>query len=236
MTAILSIGGAAVSAIGGLQQASAASAIADENARIQEANARLQAEGIRTQADILRSQTKVNYRFRAQEAGQARFNADAKSSQALAQEAVNATNLRKRRKEGAELLATQRGKYAAANIVESTGSPLSTLVETAGIIERDAKEQQYYNDLAVNGLYSEAALERLGGDYALAGATLDKSAALTEAKLKEASGTATLLSGQRQAAITRMSGASQASGLRMGAFGNLLTSGADIYKNWPKAA
>jgi hypothetical protein len=229
---ILSIAGTALSAIGGLQQASAASAVAEENARIQAANARLAAEGESTRASLLRSQTRANYRMRATEAGQMKLNADVKSSRAAVQSAINAENQRRRREAGQRLTGTQRARFAAANIVESTGSPLSVLAETAGLVQRDMNEQQYFNDLAVDGLYQEAALERLGGEYALAGATMDRATGLTEAKLTEAGAQATLLTGLRKASITRMSGRAESQGLQMGAFGNLLSGGASIYKQY----
>ena len=54
---------------------------------------------------------------------------------------------------------------------------------------------------------------------------MDKSAGMSEAKLREAGASQTLLSGQRTAQITRMAGASQAQGLRYGAVGNLLGAG-----------
>lgn len=221
--------GAVTTLVGGLQQASATKAIAEENARIQAANAHIEAESIRTKAEILRSQTRFNFRARANEAGQMKANADAKSERAAVQNVINAENIARQRKEGARLMARQRAGFAASNVVESTGSPLSILAKTAGLIERDAQEQKYFGDLKTAGLYEDAALERLGGEYALAGAYLDKSSSLSAAKIEDATATATLLGGQRKAALTRMAGNSQASGLRLSAFGNLLTDVGNIY-------
>ncbi len=225
----LSAVGAGVSFIGGMQQAKAAEAISAQNASIQQQNAAMQAQSLRAQAELQRIQATANARLRGTEAAAQFGNAEAMKQRAAVQEQINAANLRKQREEGQRLTATQRARFAAAGVVESTGSPLSLLAETAGIIQRDLGERQYQNELALSGLYQEAALERLGGEYALAGATLDKSSALSQARLTDASATATLLTGQRQAEITRLAGASQASGLRTGAFGNLLSAGAGLY-------
>lgn len=232
MGMILSAAGALTSFAGGLQQAVAGKAIAEENARIQEANARLEAEGIRTKAEILRSQTRFNFRARSNEAGQMKANADVKSSRAAVQETINATNTARQREAGRALMAKQKAGFAAANVVESTGSPLSILARTAGLIERDVKEQQYFGDLKSAALYEDAALERLGGEYALAGATLDKSTGLATAKLEDATAGATLLTGQRRAALTRMAGKQQSTGMMLGSFGNLLSDSASIYDKY----
>lgn len=225
----LSAVGAGVSFIGGMQQAKAAEAISAQNAAIQQQNANMQAQSLRAQAELQRIQALANSRLRQAEAGSQYANADAMRQRAAVQEQINAENLRKQREQGQRLMATQRARFASAGVVESTGSPLSLLAETAGIIQRDLGERQYQNELQLSGLYQEAALERLGGEYALAGATLDKSSALSAARLTDASATATLLTGQRQAEITRLSGQSQASGLRIGAFGNLLSAGSGLY-------
>jgi len=218
--------GAGVSAVGSAQQAKASEAISAQNAAMQRQNSQIQAASLQAQAEIQRRQAADNLKLRQGEAA-ARFgNADAMKQRAAAQDEINARNLRLKREAGERAMATQRGRYAAAGIVESTGSPLSLIAETAGIIERDLKETQYGNELAQSGLYHEAAMERLGGEYALAGATLDRNSAFSEARLTDAAGSATLLTGQRQAEITRLSGAAQAQGYRNQGWGNLLSYGA----------
>lgn len=219
---IASAVGTGVSFIGAMQQAKASEGIANANAAIQQQNAAMQAATLRAQAEIERNQASANLKARQAEAG-ARFgNAAAMRDRAKAQEEINARNLRLRREAGQRLSATQRARFAAAGISDSTGSPLSLLAETEGIIQRDLKEQQYHNELALSGLYQEAAMERLGGEYALAGATLDYDVSKTQARLRDASATASLLAGNREAAVTRLAGASQASGYRFGAAGSLL--------------
>ncbi len=215
--------GTGVSFIGQMQQAKASSAIANQNAAMQQQNAQMQADALRTQSAIQRTTAEGNMRLRQMEAAARGANATAIKERAVAQEEIDARNIRKKRDEGARMMATQRARYAAAGVVDSTGSPLSLIAETAGLIQRDIGEQAYANDLARNGLLHEAELERLGGEYALAGATLDYGSELSEAHLRDASASATLLTGQRQAELTRLGGRAQASGYRYGAFGNLLS-------------
>jgi hypothetical protein len=234
----LSAVGAGVSFIGQMQQAKAAQGIANANAALQQQNSQMEAATLRAQAEIQKNTAAQNLRLRQQEAG-ARFeNANVMRQRALAQDEINAANIRKKREEYGRMQATQVARYAAAGIVESTGSPLSLIAETAGIIARDIGEQTYADNLRQQGLLREASLERLGGEFALAGATLDYSSELSASKIRESSAAATLLTGQRQSEITRLAGASQASVLRTGAFGGLLGSGTNLltqhlqFKQW----
>ncbi len=229
---ILTAVGTAVSTIGSFQQARAAQGIANQNARLQEQNAQYEAAALRAQAEIQKNQASQNLQMRQMEA-RARFeNADALKSRALAQDEVNAQNIRKKRDSYGRLQATQKARYAAAGIVESTGSPLSLIAETAGIIERDIGEQTYANELSQQGLLQDAALARLGGEFALAGATLDYGSELSSSKLKQSAAAATLLTGGRTAQITRLAGGAQASGYRYGAAANLLTGASRAYYDY----
>ena len=221
--------GTGVSFIGGMQQARAASAIAEQNAAIARMNAVNEAESMRAQAAIQQNQTRQNFQFRQAEAGQAFANAGAKRSQAAAQDAVNAENLRVRREEGRRLQAAQSAKFAAAGIVESTGSPLSLAAATAGLIQRDLAATQYQQELAQTGLLHEAGMERLGGQFAMAGATMDAGAGRAEAGLRVAAASARLASGNREADLMRSAGMAQSAGARFSAFGNLLGSAGSLY-------
>lgn len=200
-----------------MQQARASEAIANQNAALQRQNAAQQSEAMRAQAHLQELQTRQNFALRSADATAKQQQANTMRQQASAQEAVNARNLTLRRQEGERLMAAQRARMAAAGVVESTGSPLSMLAETAGLIQRDIGEQQYRNELATQGLLQQASMERLGGEYALAGATFDRGAGMAEANLRNAAASASLFSGNREADITRMAGQAQASGYRYGA-------------------
>lgn len=235
---IASAVGSGVSFIGQMQQARAQQAIAAQNASLQMENARIESSTLRAQSEIQKITAAQNKRL-AEAEGAARLNnAATLRERASIQDELNAINIRKKREEYGRVQATQKARYAAAGIVESTGSPLSMIAETAGLIQRDIGETVYANELQQQGLYREAALQRLGGEYALAGATLDYGSEMSEARLRESSASATLLTGQRQAQITGMAGRAQASGIRAGAFGNLLSSGAGLaaqhyqFKQW----
>lgn len=217
----LSAIGTGISFIGGMQQARAAQAIAEQNANIARMNARNEAEALRAQATIQANESRQNFLSRQAEATQMFANARAKQDQARAQEAINAENIRRRGEEGRKLMAAQQARFSAAGIVESTGSPLALAAMTAGAIERDKADSIYANELALTGLYHEAGMERLGGQYALAGATMQRNTSRAESSLRMATAAARQASGDREAEIIRLAGQAQSAGARYSAFGNL---------------
>ncbi len=226
---ILAVIGAGVSYVGASQQAKASTAIAEQNAAIARMNAANEAESMRARAAIQQNTTRQNFQLRQAEAAQAFANAGAKRTQAQAQDAVNAENMRTRREEGRRLQAAQSAKFGAAGIVESTGSPLSLAAATAGLIQRDLAATKYQQELAQTGLLHEAGMERLGGYFAMAGATMDAGAGGAEAGLRMAAASARVAGGNREADVIRAAGMAQSAGARYSAFGNLLGSAGSIY-------
>lgn len=198
--------GAGVSAYGSYQAGQTQSAIAQFNAQAQEANARNQLAAMQTQAAIQASTAQQNFRLRSAEAQARANNATAIEQQALGQDAIARSNLHKRREDFARMQGEQRSAIAASGVVESAGTPLDLLAETAARIQQDQEEQHYGNELQRRTLFSEAAQERLGGKLALAGATLDRNSTVAEAGLRSAAGRAEYLAGMREAQITRLTG------------------------------
>lgn len=229
--------GAGISAYGQYQAGQTQNAVAQFNAQQQTLNAQMQSRAMQAQATMQRATALANFKLASAEA-QARIN-NAKSieAQALIQDDINLENLRKRREGFAELQGQQRAAIAASGVVEAAGTPLDLLAETANRIQQDQEEQHYAGELKRETLFSEAYNERLGGQFAKAGATLDRDSSLAAALLNDAAGRAAYLAGTREAEITRLTGSAAA---RAGLFqsGATLFSGigdaAALYKPTPK--
>jgi hypothetical protein len=215
--------GAGVSAYGQYQQGQAMNAIAQYNAAQQERQGRYQMMTAAAQANMMKKQAEANYHLRAAEANAKDANARQLEQQALSQDAVSRENARRRMTNMKRDAATQRQALATSGVVESTGTPLDLLAETAQTIQRDQAEQHYSNELSRRTLFREADLERLGGKFALAGATIDKSAALAESSLTMAKGRLSYLSSKREADITRMTGAANKKAANIAAAGTLIS-------------
>jgi hypothetical protein len=225
--------GAGVSAYGQYQAGRTQSAIANYNALQRQKQARMellamqaQASATKNQAALTRAAAEGNYALRAAEAN-ARFqNADLMDKRALQEDAINRLNIRNKRMEFGALQSEQRAAIADSGVVESTGTPLDILAETAGKIQAEQETMQYENELSRRTLFREADLERLGGRLGLAGAALDRSSQVAqaglmddEAKLRQFSAKAAYQSGMREADIMRFTGRAnrRASTLQAGA-------------------
>jgi hypothetical protein len=229
VTAALIIGaavaaiGAGVSAYGQYEAGQTQNAISQFNAAQQEKQARTQAMTMQVQAALKQREAETNFKLRTAES-QARLN-NAKNieMQAAAQTRVNDINLQKRRLDFARAQSTQRAMIADSGVVESSGTPLDLIAETAGKIQADQEEQHYEGELQRRTLFSEAAQERLGGKLALAGATLDRDSSLAAAALQGISARGEALAGIRQAEITRLTGGAAAQAGMYQAGGTLLS-------------
>lgn len=215
--------GAGVSAFGQYQQGQAMNAIAQYNARQQERQGRFQLMSAQAQAQLMKKQAEANYRLRAAEAGAKDANARTLEQQAFAQDRVARENARRRAGDMRREAGAQRQAIATSGVVEATGTPLDLLAETAETIQRDQAEQHYSNELNRRTLFREADLERLGGKFALAGATIDRSAALAESSLTQARGRLSYLSAKREADVTRMTGSANKRAANIGAVGTLIS-------------
>lgn len=219
----LSVIGTGIGAYSSYRAGQTANTIANFNAATQERNARLQMASMTAQAKLAQRQAEANFRLRSAEAQARMNNAVSIENQALSQDAINRENQRKRTDQFARQAATQRAQIAASGVIESTGTPLDLLAETAGTIQRDREEQGYAQELQRRTLFREADMERLGGKLALARATLDRSSSLAEASLRMAAGKASFLGGMREAELTRLSGGANARAGTIGALGTLFS-------------
>lgn len=220
---VASLVGAGISAYGQYQTGKTQEAIAAANAATQTRNAQMALMAQQAQAAMARNQAAANFQLRSQEA-QARFNnAASMENKALSTDMVARENARKRAEDMARMQSQQRAAIAASGVVESSGTPLDLLVETAGIIQRDREEAAWSHEIERRTLLREAQMERLGGQFALAGATLDRNSALAEASLRGAAGRANYLSGLREAEITRLTGSAAGKAATWNAAGTLLS-------------
>lgn len=234
---VIGAAGAGVSAYGQYQQGRAQNTIANFNAQQQERQARSQMLAMQTQAALQKREAEQNFALRSAEANARLKNAQNMERTALAQDAVNRENLKKRREDFARMQGTQRAAIAASGIAESTGTPLDLLAETAAKIQQDQEEQHYANEVQRRNLFTEAAYERLGGKLALAGATLDRDSGVNAAALRAAAAKGEYSAGMSAAEITRLTGAAaktagmyQAGGTLLSGISGAASTGANMYK------
>lgn len=223
--------GAGVSAYGSYAQGQSQKNIALFNAHQQEREASAQLLSLQTQAALQKQQADANFKLRSAESQARMNNAEAIEAQALAQDGVNRANLRKRREDFSRLQGEQRAAIAASGVAEASGTPLDLLAETARTIQQDQEEQHYAGEVQRRTLFSEAAMERLGGKLAIAGATLDRDSSVAEAGLREAAGKAEYLAGMRTAQITRLTGSAARTAANYQAAGTLLSGATDASKS-----
>ncbi len=233
---VIALVGAGVSAYGQYQSGQTQSAIADFNAKQQERQARLGLMSTQAQANTIKQQAEANYRMRAEEAKAKESNAVSLENQAYGQDRINRSNDKRRREDFNRMQGEQRAAIGASGVVEASGTPLDLLAETAAHIQLDQEEQHYSAELDRRTIFRQADMERLGGKFALAGATLDRDAGLAESGLVGARGRMEYLSGVRSAEITRLTGRAARTSANFGALGTILTGASSAYGQAFKAS
>jgi hypothetical protein len=202
--------GAGVSAYGAYQSGQTQNALATFNARQQEKQAQTQAMTMQVQAALKQREAETNFKLRTAESQARLNNAKNLEMQAAAQTRVNDINLQKRRLDFARAQSTQRAVIAESGVVESAGTPLDLLAETAGTIQRDQEEQHYESELQRRTLFSRP----LKKDSAESSPWPARhSTAILRLRLPPSRGSAhagEALAGIRQAEITRLTGGAAA--------------------------
>lgn len=221
--AVAGIAGAGYGAYSSYQQGKTADAMAQYNAHQQERNAKMQLMSLQAQAAAQKRMAEANFRIKSTEA-QARFNNATSIENAVEGQSRGVRqNIKRKASEYERFQGTQRAAIAKSGLVESTGTPLDILAETASTIQLEREDALYADELNRRSLFREAELERLGGKLALAGASLDRSSEIASAGLRSASAQAEYRSGIRQAEITRLTGAAQKQAYQGQAWGTLLS-------------
>jgi len=229
--AILSLIGTGISVYGQYQAGKTQNAIAQMNATAQERNAKMSLMAAQAQVAAQKNAAAAEFALRSQEAVAAENNAVSIENQAVAQDRINRANLMRKRQDYTRQQGDQRAAIVANGLVESSGTPLDLLVETAAIIQRDQEEQHYEGELKRRTLFREADMTRLGGRLALAGATLDRNSRLTEAALTDAAGRSAYISGRREAEITRLTGGAALTAAKYNAGATLFSGTASAFKS-----
>lgn len=233
--AAISIIGAGVSAYGQYQSGKSQNAIAQFNAMNQEKAAASQLLGMQTQAALQKQQAEANFKLRSAESSARNNNADAMEGQALQQDRVNRVNAAKKREEYARMQGQQRANIAASGAVESSGTPLDILAETAAKIQMGQEEDKYASEVTRWTLLSEANQERFGGSLALAGATLDRDSDVAGAGLRDAAAKSSYFSDLRGAEITRLTGKAARSAAAWQAGGTILSGASSAASGYASA-
>lgn len=215
--------GAGVSAYGQYQSGKTQAAIAAMNAKEQERQAANTLRTLEAQSRMQSAQAEINFKMRKAEADARLSNAQQLELQGQQQDAINRANMRKRREDFARQQSEQRTAIAASGLVEASGTPLDLLAETAAAIQQDANEQQFTAEQQRRTIFREADMERLGGELALQGATLDRNVGLTSAALTALQGQAESNSLRRQAEITRLTGRAARKAANISAVGTIFS-------------
>jgi hypothetical protein len=221
--AAASVAGAGISAYGQQQQGKTAMAMAQYNAHQQMMNAQMQLATVKAQAEMQKRVAEANFRLRQAEA-QARFNNAQSIENTVHGLSRNAREqVRRKMLDFERLQGTQRAVIAKSGLVESTGTPLDILAETAATIQLEREDMLYQDELNRRTLFREAEMERFGGKMALAGATLDRSVALAQSRLTMATGQAQYQGARHEAEIIRLTGAAQQQSYQNAAMGTLFS-------------
>ena len=215
--------GAGVTAYGQAQAGKTQAAIANFNARQQEIETRTQFAAMQAQAAIQEREAEANYRLRQAEANARFMNARKIEQDALDDDERLRANMRRQGEDFERMKGEQRAAFAASGIAETVGTPLDLIAETAAQIQIERQDQLYQGELNRRSLFQEATMERLGGHFALAGATLDRNSALAGSDLKRASAQAMARSGKAAAEVTRLTGAAKASAANISAASSLFS-------------
>lgn len=230
--ATAALAGAGIAAYGSYQQGKTSEMMGRYNAHQQELNAKMQLMQMQAQSNAAKRAAEAEYALRGQEA-QAKFaNAKTIENQVAGTSAAARETARRKTEEYQRFVGTQRANIAASGFVESSGTPLDLLAETASKIQLEREDSLYQDEMNRRSLFREADLERLGGHLALAGASLDRSSAVAGAGLQAAAGLAQYRSGMREAEITRLTGQNNRYASNMAAVGTIISgvsSGASQY-------
>lgn len=232
VAAVATAVGAGISAYSLYQQGRASDVMGRYNAHQQELNAKMQLMQMLAESNARKKAAEAEFALRSQEA-QAKFaNAKTIENQVAGTSAAARETARRKTEEYQRFMGTQRANIAASGFVESSGTPLDLLAETASKIQLEREDSLYQDEMNRRSMFREADLERLGGHLALAGASLDRNSALVGAGMQAAAGLADYRRGLREAEITRLTGQNNRYAANIGAVGTIISgvsSGASQY-------
>lgn len=174
---IATLVGTGISVVSQISQAKTQEKIARFNAQIEQGNARLQMlsqmgalQQQRAQSALALKQAEINFQMAQAEAGARDANAMRIRQAADARAASSREAIRRKRLDHARFMATQRAKIAASGVVDSTGSPLELLAETAGQMQLAVEEMHQEANIDLTEARNEATMENFGANLMRAGA------------------------------------------------------------------
>lgn len=204
--AVSSVAAAGLSYYGQQQQAAAAQRMAQYNYATQRAQMEMQNQMAAQQAEGQAKVFDYNQRIAQNEAARSELEARERA--------------RRMRADNERMLGVQRARYGKSGVT-SAGSPLAVMAETAGLGELAVGDELYKADAQRSGLLQGAALEQFKGRMArFEGSGYSWNAANAGAFARPA----------------LMAGMNEASALRMGSYGSLISgvgSAANAFSNMP---
>ena len=191
------------------------------------ANAAFTTQQARQNGELARMEAAMNQQLSQIDANAQRRNAEAMRQQAESGSQVANENIRRTRKEFDQLLSAQRASLAASGVIDTTGSPLKLLMQTAEDEQATAEQMRYEDEMARRQLFTEADMTERGagvtelqgaqyrfrGEQAAAGfrnqatqAKLDQFSANASSRSMRTSATGNLLAGVSSAASSAYTG------------------------------
>lgn len=130
-------------------------------------NAQAQTQAIRQQGRLQSMQAQVNAALAAKDAAAANAAAESLEAQARTVGASGRENTRRQRAEFAVFLARQRASIAKSGVVDTTGSPLALLEDTARESQRAAEDTLFEVENTRRSLFADATAQRNNGVAAM---------------------------------------------------------------------
>ena len=204
---LISAAGTGLSYFGQQQQAKNATAVANYNAQIQQQNADMQAR-------MAQSQANTNAQIASAQYQQGINNSITLRNQATAQEAQGREQARRMRENQDRMIGLQRAKFAKSGVVNE-GSPLAVLADTARLTELNVQDASHQAELDRQTSLHRADLETFQAGFSL----ID----VGQEQFKAQAADAGRRIAYREADLTRLSGAANAQGYRIGAAASLIS-------------
>jgi len=231
--------GTGMAVYGQMQQASNAQRMAAYNASVQQQNANLNYQLATRQAQMGLQASQFNAGIAAAQSQAQLNNAKSLENAALTAEAQGRERARRLRAESEKFQAIQRGRMARAGVA-AEGTPLVVLAETAKLADLNAQDAIYETDLERRKLLDQAGQSKWMAGMSLLDSQIQTYSGQQQFAYDQFAAKTGMSTARREAEITRLIGASDAAGYRMGAasslisgVGSLAGSGYDYYRNRP---
>lgn len=198
-------------------------------------NLQSQRQAAQQQGRLQSMQAQVNAALAAKDQAAANAAAVAIERQAGVVGAVGRENTRRQRLEFAQFIASQRAAAAASGVVDTTGSPLALISDSAKQEQMAAEETLYQVENQQRSLYFDADMQRNAGTVAGMqglGFRAESAGALGSIGMAEAQARLDYL-GARAGATAMRNGATAS---LVGGIGDAVSGGYNLYRNTPRTS